>query len=102
MPDEIIAINRNEDPEPLQLTAMKVAMLNVFEQLREVIQEQATTLAVTEAESKGETRINPHRRDEFARQMLSMAAGVLGEKVVHLYQLQDEYLEYHLEIPAIS
>ena len=91
-----------ETPEPPTVTALKVSMLDVLENLYDSIKENATTLAINKAEAEGTGRINPLDRDEFARQILATIAGILSEKVLHPYQLQTEYLEFYLEMPSAT
>ena len=85
----------HEDPAT---TRLSIATLEVLENLYERIKEVADRHAADEMEAEGSDRINPLWRDEFARQIINTAAGILSEKTNHLHQLQTEYLTYHLGI----
>lgn len=82
--------------EPGTTLVLKSAVLNLFGAVRESLKTEALMLTEHKADETGETAFNPFKRDESAREILSLAAGILLQ-AVYPHQLEDEYIGFLLD-----
>ena len=82
--------------EPGTTLVLKACVANLLGDFRETLKREALMLTEHKAEATGEMEFDPFKRDDSAREIMALAAGILLQ-AVHAYQLEDEYVSFLLD-----